>query len=92
MLDFTVILASMIGAQVYVLLLEPRYILDWLGQYIERLPKRLQKMLTCADCMSGQLSLWLFPIITDQYNVIAHFCTVIFTIWLTHLINRIFYD
>ena len=91
MTEASIILISMIIAQVYVLMLEPRYLLDWLCVYIERLPKKLQKLLTCSTCMAGQLSLWAYCFI-DDYNIILHIVTVSVTIWITHLSNKMFYD
>jgi hypothetical protein len=92
MLNFGLIFSAMILAQVYVLMLEPRYLLDWLGPWIERLPDKLAKLLTCATCMAGQLSLWLYPVTTDDYSAHGHVLTVALTIWITHLSNRIFYE
>lgn len=83
---------SMVFAQVYVLMLEPRYLLDWLGPIIESIPyDKIRKLLTCSTCMAGQISLWSFPFFAD-YHFLVHIGTVSITIWLTHMTNKIFYD
>lgn len=82
---------AMILGQVYVLLLEPRMILDWLAQLTERMHPRLAKLLTCSTCMAGQIALWAY-LMAEDYHWAAHVMCVALAIWLTHATNRHFYE
>ncbi len=59
----SIIFISMVIGQVWIILIQPEYILDWIGKYIDmaiRFP-RLHKLLTCSVCMAGQAALWIYP-------------------------------
>jgi hypothetical protein len=89
-----IIFFSMVIGQVWVMLIQPEFILDWIGKYIDMTIRyrRIHKLLTCSVCMAGQISLWLYLIASaDQYSLIDHFVTVTMTIWLTALTNRLFF-
>jgi hypothetical protein len=90
---FFIIFISMVIGQVWIILIQPEYILDWMGKYIDmaiRFP-RLHKLLTCSVCMAGQTSLWLYLIVSvDKYSFTTHFCIVAITIWATAITNRLF--
>ena len=53
-------------------------ILDGIGKRIDQIKsKKLNKLLTCSVCLSGQLSLWLYPIIYfDFYSFFGHLVAV----------------
>ena len=99
----SIIFISMVIGQVWIMLIQPEYILDWMGKYIDmaiRFP-RLHKLLTCSVCMAGQAALWIYPIsmalkcrnypncFTFSYDPVTHFCIVICAIWVTAIINKV---
>ena len=98
----SIIFISMVIGHVWIILIQPEYILDWMGRYIDmamRFP-RLHKLLTCSVCMAGQCALWIYPIslyfrcvgypdcFTYSYSIVDHFCVVVTSIWLTAVVNR----
>ena len=86
---------SMVIAQVWIILIQPDYILDFMGSVIDRTMKykRLHKLLTCSTCLAGQISLWwylIWGISVVKYSLTTHFLIVVSTIWLTANFNKVF--
>lgn len=85
----------MILGQVWIILIQPDYLLDFMGSVIDKTMRwpKIHHLLTCSTCMAGQISLWwylIWAISVVQYSLITHFFVVAVTIWLTSFVNKIF--
>jgi len=52
-------------------------VFDMIGKRINKLSGKWKKLFTCSVCLSGQLALWIYPILFfDQYSFISHLVAV----------------
>jgi hypothetical protein len=69
---------------------EPKEILSFYMRLIERLPEWLFKPLGgCAKCFAGQVALWTYPVICDEYILYVHLVTVMASVVVTYYLNLI---
>lgn len=83
-----------VTAFVYWLLVQPSELFDWIPGFVIKVTGesrvKLHKILFgCSKCIGGQLALWSFPIMTNQYSISGHFLTIIFAIFFTALISKV---
>lgn len=96
-MEIHIILSSMIIGQVWIILIQPDYLLDFMGSVIDRTMKwpKVHHLLTCSTCIAGQISLWwylIWAISFVQYSLTTHFFIVAITIWLTSIVNKTFFE
>src|SRR5688500_17136563 len=88
-----IIFLSSVFAQVWVILIQPDMILDFVGPAIDKIKnEKIKHLVTCSVCMSGQLAMWIYigiAVSRGTYNVITHVCVISVSIWLTYVINKI---
>jgi|GEM_PF-5142473 len=96
LLDYlTIIIVCTVIGQVWVLLIQPEMLFDFMGQFIDLVKnKKLHKLLVCNVCLSGQLALWVYLgycIHTSAYySIITHLSIVACTIWLSAVQSKMF--
>lgn len=87
---FISVVSMMIG-QVWIVLIQPDFLFDFMGKYIDMTMKwrKVHHLLICSTCIAGQVSLWWYPFADDHYSIGNHFLVVVITIWLTSTINKL---
>lgn len=82
------LLVSHIGIVWSGILLAEGNILGWLPKYIEKIkPKRLQNLLECPRCVSGEFALWIYVGVSIHYDVFHWFFSIVFGIaWVFWII------
>jgi hypothetical protein len=91
-----ILMGFIIGAAAYVyavVLQMPGEILSFLPRVASVMPAWAYKpLITCQKCVAGQLSLWLFPIMFDGYNLIIHVFQVTTSIFFAVVITKVVGD
>lgn len=94
MTDYILIifLSSVLG-QVWLMLLQPYMLFDFVGPWIDRIKnEKINHMLKCSVCMSGQFALWIYlpySVSRGTYDPFDHVCIIACAIWLTAMTNKI---
>jgi hypothetical protein len=87
------------AAYVYAVVLQmPGEILGWVPGRLNRLPTYIAKPLfTCQKCVAGQLSLWLFPFLIENYQfsfqvIVFHVFQITTSIFFAVVITKLVGD
>ncbi len=97
----TILMGFIIGATAYVyavVLQMPGEILAFMPRVASVMPAWAHKpLITCQKCVAGQLSLWLFPVMIEQYSfttqvVVFHVFQITTSIFFAVAITRVLGD
>lgn len=82
------LIISHVGVAWSGVLLSEGNIFDWLPKYIEKIkPKKLQNLLECPKCVSGQFALWTYVGVSIHYDVFHWFFSIMFGIaWVCWIV------
>ena len=88
-----IIFLSMVLGQVWVILIQPDMLFDFAGPWIDKVKNgKINHMLKCPTCMSGQFSLWIYlaySVSRETFDPFDLICIVACSIWLTTITNKI---
>jgi len=67
-------------------------VLAMIGKRINKLGDKWKKLFTCSVCLSGQLALWIYPILFfNEYSFISHLvavaCSMVIAAFTMKLLN-----
>jgi hypothetical protein len=87
------IFLSMVFAQVWVMLIQPDFILDFMGPVIDKIKsQKIKHLLTCSTCMSGQFALWFYLLFhMEHYHILEHLSVIAVTIWLSAITGKLIF-
>lgn len=85
---------SVVGFVYADILTGPGMVFEDLDSYLEAKLKRwlYKPLIGCSRCAAGQASIWLYPLLVDEYSPLNHLFTVCLTVLFVVFLEKIVYE